>query len=60
MTTDTAYTDTARRMLERYGSPEARYVNAKRRDESSWGTFSHSWHVQVGKEIERLADEYRR
>jgi hypothetical protein len=51
------YTETASRMLEAHGYPGARIKNAQSRDENSWGTFSHSWHVQVGKEIERLVRE---
>jgi len=51
------YTETARLLLEKRGFQRARISNAQARDQNAWGTFSYGWHVQVGKEIERLRDE---
>ena len=53
------YTEAAKRLIDKFGHQEARIINAKDRDQSSWGTASHAWHVQVGKEIERLRNEYK-
>lgn len=57
VTASHAIRDAAQRLIDVYGFEGARRENAKWRDQNSWGTFSHSWHVQVGKEIDRLKSE---
>jgi hypothetical protein len=51
---DYQYQASAKLLLEKFGFAMAKATNDAERDRSTWGTFSYSWHVQVGKEMERL------
>ncbi len=47
----------AQRLIDAHGFEGARIECAKWRDQNAWGTYTHSWYVQVGKAIEQLKQE---